>query len=120
MHPLTVTRGVCAALVALALLAPGSAVRAATFVVDNTSDPTVGTCAQSGACTLRQAILEAVATPGRDTIAFDPAVFPPGAPVAIELESPLPTIADPAGTIVDGGGAGVIIESQIPDDEDDA
>jgi hypothetical protein len=119
MHPLTSTRGARAAAIALALVASAANAPAAIFVVDNTSDPTVGTCDLAGACTLRQAIIESVATEGRDTITFDPAVFPPGKPEIIFVESPLPTIADPAGTVVDGTGAGVIVRSQITSGEDD-
>jgi hypothetical protein len=119
MHSLITTRGAWAALIAVGLAFAPTA-RAATFTVNNTSDPTVGTCDLAGACTLRQAIIEAVASAERDTIRFDPAVFPPGAPVAIYVESPLPTIADPAGTVIDGAGAGVRIWSQIPVGDDDA
>jgi hypothetical protein len=119
MHSLITRCSALAALIAVGLAAAPTA-RARTFVVNNTSDPTVGTCDLVGACTLRQAILEAVASAERDTIRFDPAVFPPGAPAAIYVESPLPTIADPAGTVIDGVGAGVRIWSQIPVGEDDA
>jgi hypothetical protein len=120
MHSLITMRGARAALLALGLVASTATARAATFTVNNTSDPTVGTCDLPGACTLRQAILEAVASQGRDTIRFDPKVFPPGAPTGIYVYSPLPTIADPAGTVIDGAGAGVQVWSQIPVGEDDA
>jgi hypothetical protein len=119
MHSLITTRA-RAALIAVGLLASTPTARAATFIVNNTSDPTVGTCDLAGACTLRQAIIEAVASAERDTIRFDPAVFPPGATATIRVESPLPTIADPAGTVIDGVGAGVQIWSQIPVGEDGA
>lgn len=119
MRSLIAQCGALAALVAVGL-ALASTAQAKTFVVNNTSDPTVGTCDLAGACTLRQAIIESVATAGRDTIRFDPAVFPPGAPAYIFVYSTLPTIADPAGTVIDGAGAGVRIWSQIPVGEDDA
>lgn len=43
---------------------------AATFTVDNTVDPGDGTCGSPG-CTLREAITEANANPGADTIVFN-------------------------------------------------
>jgi parallel beta-helix repeat protein len=63
----------------------------------------------SGPGTLRQALLDAQAG---DVITFDPAVFPPGSPVAIALDSPLPSLgqgfltidASDAGVILDGSG----------------
>lgn len=64
------------------------------------------------ACTLREAIESAVATAGRDTILFDAGVFPSGnGTAAIDLASPLPMIADPAGTVLDGGDGNVRIEN---------
>jgi Calx-beta domain len=66
-----------------------SALAAATFTVTNTND--------SGPGSLRQAILDANATPGTDTIAFNI----PGAGVqTIKPASGLPTITDPL--IIDG------------------
>src|SRR5215470_13141930 len=78
------------------LLALATTARAATFVVNSTADTTDGSCDVAvGGCTLREAIEAAVATPGRDTIHFDPAVFPHGpTPVPIVLASELPMIAD--------------------------
>lgn len=92
-----------------ALAAPGA--HAATFVVNGNADTTDGACSTEPAgCTLREAIEAVVATPGRDTIRFDASVFPQGTfSQAIVLTSALPVIADPAGTVVDGAGAGVFI-----------
>jgi CSLREA domain-containing protein len=111
MHPLTTTLPrILVAVLAAALTIASGRVRAETFVVNATTDAGDGTCGDvAGDCTLRDAILAAVATPGRDTIAFDPTAFPIGAPGVIELGSPLPPIADAAGTVLDGAGAGVVI-----------
>ena len=95
----TVTVAVLAALVAVWLTSPASA---ATFTVTNTND--------AGAGSLRQAILDANASAGLDTINFDPSAFPSGSPATISPASELPDMDDPAGTIVDGTGAGVIID----------
>lgn len=93
-----------------ALTATASHARAATFTVNSAADTTDGTCGPAvGACTLREAIEGVVATPGRDTIAFDPIVFPAHGANAISLTSPLPVIADTAGTVIDGAGAGVTL-----------
>src|SRR4030067_2691195 len=43
-----------------------------------------------------------------DSIAFDPAVFPPGSPATIDLDSVLPTLSRGDDTI-DGSSAGVIV-----------
>ena len=90
------------------LLAPavaGATARTATLTVTNTAD--------SGPGTLRQALADA----GRgDTIDFDPAVFPPAAPAAITLLTPLPQLVQGYVTI-DGHDAGVIIDgSSTPTD----
>jgi CSLREA domain-containing protein len=93
----------------MCVLALATSAGAATFVVNSTADTTDGSCdVAGGGCTLREAIEAAVATPGRDTINFDPTVFPHGpTPVPIVLASELPMIADPAGTVIDGAGASV-------------
>ena len=94
---------------ALAVAAPTAA--AAVFVVNATFDVTAGFCGTTiGECTLHDALDAAIATPGRDTINFDPNVFRPGNPGVITLLNLLPIVADGAGTVVDGAGAGVIIE----------
>ncbi|MEX0879781.1 MAG: IPT/TIG domain-containing protein [Thermoanaerobaculia bacterium] len=73
----------------LALVLAASPLAAATFTVTNTND--------SGAGSLRQAILDANATPGADTISFNI----PGAGVhTITPASDLPQITDPV--IIDG------------------
>ena len=118
MHSLISRNGLLAVAVALTAAVWAPTATAKTFVVDDPTDPEVGDCNVAGSCTLRQAILEAVAFPGRDVITFDPAVFPPGAPGTIRVVSPLPIIADPAGTAIDGTGAGVRISSDIPVDDD--
>lgn len=87
----------------------------ATFVVNSIADGTDGVCgAAPNGCTLREAITAAVSLAGRDAIAFDPAVFPPATPQAVSLVTPLPLIVDSAGTVVDGAGAGVIVEPGVP------
>jgi hypothetical protein len=68
-----------------------SAVLAATFTVSNTND--------SGPSSLRQAILDANATPGADTVAFNI----PGAGLhTISPLTPLPALTDDAGVMIDG------------------
>jgi LysM repeat protein len=68
------------------------------IVVTSTTD--------SGPGSLRQALERA--TPGT-TITFDPAIFPPNAPVTISLTSELPHITQ--GTLtIDGSNAGVILD----------
>jgi CSLREA domain-containing protein len=99
-----------AACVLLLLAAPAPAL-AARFVVNSTADTLDALCAPvPSGCTLRDAVSAAVNTAGADTIAFDPAVFPFGTPATITLATPLPQITDPAGTIVDGTDAGVVID----------
>ncbi len=74
---------------------------------------TVTSTADSGPGTLREALSTAVSG---DTITFDPAVFPPGAPATIALTSPLPGITQ-GNLTIDGTGAGVIIDgSGTPED----
>lgn len=120
MHSLISRTGIVAASVALATAVAAPAAVAKTLVVNDGSDPGAGTCALAGSCTLRAAIDEAVANAGRDVIVFDPIVFPPNALGRIGIKSPLPVIADPAGTVIDGTGAGVEIGSDIPPTGDDA
>jgi CSLREA domain-containing protein len=99
-----------ATIVAVALTTVAWQARAATFTVNSNADTTDGVCGPAvGECTLREAIEDAVATPGRDTIAFDPAVFPRTPLNFIALTSELPVIADPAGTVIDGAGATVVV-----------
>ena len=90
-------------------------VRATTFVVNSDVDGAPGPCESTiGGCTLREAILAAVATPGRDTIRFDPRVFPLGRTNYLDVDSALPVIADAAGTVIDGAGASVLIAFMPP------
>ncbi|HUF52461.1 MAG TPA: hypothetical protein VMR52_01655 [Dehalococcoidia bacterium] len=70
----------------------------------------VNTSNDAGAGSLRQAILDANAGAGFDTITFDASVFPPGTPAVISPLTELPAMDDPDGTSVDGTGAGVIID----------
>jgi hypothetical protein len=67
---------------------------------------TVNSTADSGSGTLREALTTAGSG---DTIVFDAAVFPPGAPATITLTSPLPDITQ-GNLTVDGTGAGVILD----------
>ena len=53
-----------------------------TYEVNSTADAFPGVCDLAD-CTLREAIGAANATPGLDTITFDPAVFPEGTPATI-------------------------------------
>lgn len=73
----------------LAAIGLSSQVKAATFTVTNTSD--------SGAGSLREAILDANANAGADTIEFS---IPGVGPHTIQPTSALPTITDPV--IIDG------------------
>ena len=80
---------------------------------DSDMDLTDGVCeTASGGCSMRAAFEQANfatktgCTPC--TITFDPAVFPPGGPVVISLDSELPDIVVPL--TIDGKGAGVILE----------
>ncbi|MGD2178663.1 MAG: right-handed parallel beta-helix repeat-containing protein, partial [Anaerolineae bacterium] len=74
-----------------------------TLVVTNTAD--------SGPGTLRQALLDGQYG---DTIAFDPAVFPPTAPVTISLTSALPQIHQ-GNLTIDASDVGVILDgSDVP------
>ena len=68
----------------------------------------VSSSADSGAGTLRQALLDAQA---EDKITFDPMVFPPTSPVTISLESRLPIITV-NGLTIDGSQAGVILDGR--------
>ncbi|MFQ5649312.1 MAG: FlgD immunoglobulin-like domain containing protein [bacterium] len=81
--------GLTCTLAALMLRAVLDVTYAGTFTVTNTSD--------SGAGSLRQAILDANANSGTDTIAFD---IPGAGPHTISPQSGLPTITDPV--VIDG------------------
>jgi CSLREA domain-containing protein len=97
----------------VALGAAAAPARADIFVVDTTATDDDGSCDPAPEdCTLPEAIAAASARPGRDAITFDPAVFPPGSPAAIQPAAALPPITDPAGTTVDGSGAGVILDGE--------
>ena len=74
-----------------ALILAANAAFAATFTVSNTND--------SGPGSLRQAILDANAAPGADTIAFD---IPGSGVHTIGPLSPLPALTDNAGATIDG------------------
>src|SRR5262245_36552765 len=84
----------CWLTILVGVLLAAQAGRSATFSVDTTND--------SGAGSLRQAILDANANPGPDTIAFNiPGGTAGETPVqTISLLSPLPTITSPV--IIDG------------------
>jgi CSLREA domain-containing protein len=102
-----------AGIAALAFTAIAWRAPAATFTVNSNADTTDGVCGPAiGGCTLREAIAAVVATPGRDTITFDAGVFPkaPGT-AGIIVNSALPVIADPAGTVIDGGSGRVQVSA---------
>ena len=84
-HARSAARHVAVALVSLTCVA--ATAHAATYAVTNTND--------AGAGSLRQAILSANATPGRDTIVFAIALAP-GAVATIAPLTPLPPISDEA------------------------
>ncbi|MBN1136444.1 MAG: hypothetical protein JXM73_07650 [Anaerolineae bacterium] len=65
----------------------------------------VASAADSGVGTLRQALLDAQ---DGDTITFDPAVFPPTAPVTISITTDLPGF--PGNLTIDASDAGVILD----------
>jgi hypothetical protein len=69
----------------------------------------VRSAADSGPGTLRQALLEAQ---DNDIITFDPAVFPPAAPVTISVTSALPGIHR-NGLILDASNAGVELDGRL-------
>jgi hypothetical protein len=83
--------GLLAVLIVLMTLANANAAWADTFTVTNTKD--------SGAGSLRAAIKGANYSVGADEIAFAD-----GVGGTITLASPLPTITDPEGLTIDGGG----------------
>lgn len=76
-----------------------------TIVVTSTED--------SGPGTFRQALLDAQSG---DIITFDPAVFPPKAPVAIYIDSQLPHITQ-GGLTIDASNAGVILDGSALEGE---
>ena len=80
-------------LMAVALAAPA---QAAPFAVSNTAD--------SGEGSLRQAISDANASAGEDTIAFDPSLSGQTITLASQL-----AVADSAGLIIDGGSANITV-----------
>jgi hypothetical protein len=84
-------RGPRPAAVAWVLGFIATALTAATFTVTNTND--------SGAGSLRQAILDANATPGADTIVFN---IPGQGVQTISPLTPLPPLTDSAGVTIDG------------------
>src|SRR3990170_4173880 len=77
-------------------LPPTPVPQGSTLLVTNPAD--------SGPGTLRQALLDAQPS---DTITFDPAVFPPDAPVTIALSAGLPEL-DQGNLTIDASNAGVI------------
>ncbi len=81
-------------LMAVVIAAPA---QAAPFSVTNTAD--------SGEGSLRQAISDANASAGEDTINFDPSL----SGQTITLGSQLPAITDGAGLVIDGGSANITV-----------
>ena len=101
-------------LVLLTFILAAGALRAeaADLVVNTTSDHDDGACEQPtgfppGDCTLREAIREANALPGHDTIRFN-FLLPPntGSWWTINLLANLYPLTDPAGTTINGMSAG--------------
>jgi hypothetical protein len=86
---------VVALVMAVVLVSPTQA--ATPFTVINTND--------SGAGSLRQAILDANGAAGEDTINFQPSL----SPATITLGSQLPAITDSAGLIIGGGSAKITV-----------
>ncbi|HEY80335.1 MAG TPA: hypothetical protein G4O05_04575, partial [Caldilineae bacterium] len=74
----------------------------------------VTSAADSGPGTLRQALLSA--QPG-DTITFDASVFPPAAPVTINLTTPLPVLTR-GNLTIDASNAGVVLDGSQLSGED--
>ncbi len=80
------------------------------ILVTSVLHPGAGGCTVSE-CTLHEAITDANANPGQDTITFDPGVFPAGNAATISTAvTALPASDDPDGLVIDGTGAGVIID----------
>ena len=99
------------AVVALALTAGLGVARpalAGTVTVNSTADPGDGICGASE-CTLREAISAANASPGANTINFDPGVFSPG---TIAPTTSLPPLTD-AGITIDSSGAAVTVDGSL-------
>ncbi|HEY53436.1 MAG TPA: hypothetical protein G4N94_08270, partial [Caldilineae bacterium] len=98
----------------LILTAPQTPIRAQLAPVRQGGTETLVTsAADSGPGTLRQALLD---VQDGDTITFDPAVFPPTAPVTISITSALPHI-NANNLTLDASNAGVILDgSQLPGD----
>lgn len=102
---------------------PPDDARAATIevlVTSSADDLEDATCPDDTRCTLRQAIETVNVSPlmagDHFAIRFDTDIFPPDAPVTIDLETPLPELTR-AVTQVDGTGVGVVIDGALlPDD----
>jgi len=75
--------------------------------------PIVTNASDSGPGSLRQALQDAQPY---DTITFDPAVFPPNAPVTISISSELPHISA-SNLTIDASNAGVILDGRQVDGE---
>jgi hypothetical protein len=98
---------------AVTLLSGATPALGAAFVVDTTSDNGALTACTGAAadCSLRGALLIANVSQGvADTITFDPAVFPSGAPATITIGSSLTTVFLAGPLTIDGTGAGVIVD----------
>ena len=78
--------------------------QAGSFVVNDPGDSGDGVC--DSTCTLRDAILEANASPDTSTITFDPAIFPSPGPQTINLASALPDLS--TNMTIEGPGPGVL------------
>jgi CSLREA domain-containing protein len=78
---------------------------APTLTVNSLSDPGAGVC-DATECTLREAITQANALAGPDTITFDPAAFAAPGPHTINLSSALPDLS--TDMTIQGPGASVL------------
>jgi titin len=112
MRPPIGSVGLLVALVVLIAVAPlleADPLQAAADAIRVTS------AADSGPGTLRQALLDVTAG---ETISFSATAFPPGSPVTIVVESPLPALDDNDVTI-DASDAGVVLDgSRAPANTD--
>jgi titin len=93
-----------ALVVGAALLVVAPVASAASLTVNSTADTTDGQCDSSPNCTLREAILAANATTGKDTITFNIGTGTPSIAVGSSALGALPAITHPV--TIDGSSGG--------------